>query len=173
MKPEVELQDEEKSKVIKVYRRYYRGQWYESETPQPHYDIVSYYPTKVSNRLYYSTESEAQARADAYNKRLQAYKKGQQQEIPNDITWYDFSGTDVQNPLIWWHESGSWLYAHGYDDWELDHLMEDSGDVDFPYDDYDHTTIDFLNIWFTKKGYIQYEIRKDRQTDTYKIFKKD
>ena len=86
MKPEVKLKKEEMSQVVKVYRRYYRGKWYESETPQPNYNIVSYYATKVKSRLYYSTEAEAQARADKYNERLQAYKKGQQTPFPSVIS---------------------------------------------------------------------------------------
>ena len=169
MKPEVKLKNEEMSKVVKVYRRYYRGKWYESETPQPNYNIVSYYATKVRDRLYYSSEAEAQARADKYNERLKAYKKGQQTPFPSVISWYFFNGTEVQNPLIWWHNSGSWLYAHGYDDWDTEELLTD--DMLFKYDDYGHTTLDFFNILFNTTAFYKYEIGVDKHGD-YKIFLK-
>lgn len=169
MKPEVKLKKEEMSQVVKVYRRYYRGKWYESETPQPNYNIVSYYATKVRDRLYYSTEEEAQARANKYNERLKAYKKGQQTPFPSVISWYFFNGTEVQNPLIWWHDSGSWLYAHGYDDWDTEELLND--DMLFQYDDYGHTTLDFFNILFNTTAFYKYEINVDKHGD-YKIFLK-
>ena len=170
MKPEVELKQDEMSKVVKVYRRYYRGKWYISETPQPSYDIVSYYATKVKTHLYYDTEEEAQERADKYNKRLKAYKKGQQSPFPSTISWYFFNNTEVQNPLIWWHDSGSWLYAHGYDDWDTEELLED--EMFFPYDDYGHTTVDFFNVLFATEAFSEYEMKVD-EDGKYKIFIKE
>lgn len=170
MKPEVELKQDEMSKVVKVYRRYYRGEWYISETPQPNYNIVSYYATKVKTRLYYDTEEEAQERADKYNKRLKAYKKGQQTPFPSTISWYFFNSTEVQNPLIWWHDSGSWLYAHGYDDWDTEELLED--EMLFPYDDYGHTTVDFFNVLFNTEAFSEYEMKVD-DNGNYKIFIKE
>lgn len=175
MRPAIELEeirDEEKSHVVKVYRRYYRGKWYESETPQPNYDIISYYVTKVKSRLYYSTEYEAQTRADQYNERLRAYKRGLGQPIPDEIDWYDFNGTALHDPHTWWHDSGSWLYAHGYVDWSVEDLLSDESDVTFPYDDYDHTTVDFFKVLFTTKKYMNYEIKIDSVTGKYDIFEK-
>ena len=167
MKPEVELKDDEISKVVKVYRKYYRGKWYESETPQPDYNITSYYATKVTNRLYYSEKREAQERAEAYNKRLREQKKGQQKSI-DIISWYDFTGTEVQNTNIWWHDSGSWLYAHGYDDWDVEELLQYKSDVVKPYDDYNHTTVDFFNILFTTPAFSMYELKEE--DGRHKIF---
>ena len=169
MKPEVELRDDEKSKVVKVYRRYYRGKWYESEYALPGYNIISYYATKVKSRLYYSSYEEAQTRAEQYNKRLEAYKKGREATI-DYISWYDFDGTELHNDLIWWHDSGSWLYAHGYDDWDPEELLEYPSEVKYPYDDYDHTTINFFEVLFTTAKYAGYELKE--KDGEYKIFVK-
>jgi hypothetical protein len=167
MKPEVELKDNEKSKVVKVYRKYYRGKWYESETPQPGYNIVSYYATKVTSRLYYSEKEMAQERAEAYNKRLRAQKKGQQKSI-DIISWYDFNGTELQNEKVWWHDSGSWLYTNHYDDWDPEELLQNEEDVVTPYDDYQHTTVDFFEVLFTTPAFSMYELKEE--DGRHKIF---
>lgn len=167
MKPEVELKDSEKSKVVKVYRKYYRGKWYESETPQPGYNIVSYYATKVTSRLYYSEKEMAQERAEAYNKRLRAQKKGQQKSI-DIISWYDFNGTELQNEKVWWHDSGSWLYTNHYDDWDPEELLQNEEDVVTPYDDYNHTTVDFFELLFTTPAFSMYELKEE--DGRHKIF---
>ena len=44
-------------------------------------------------------------------------------EIP--VYWEDFDGKIIQNPWAWEHGSGSWLYVHGYDYWDLNRLLFD------------------------------------------------
>lgn len=121
-----DLSPQERSTVVKVYRRYYRGRWYESNTPQPGYDIISYYATKVKTRLYHSDREDAQRDADKYNKRLAAYKQGRNpsveydimsdDNIPNSIPWQQLP-RDIRNPFLWPHNNSdmddlSWLYEH-------------------------------------------------------------
>ena len=167
MKPEVELKKEEMSKVVKVYRLYYRGKWYESETPQPGYDIISYYATKVSTRIYYSDMNEAQERADKYNKRLKAYKKGREQDFPETIDWYDFDGTEFQDETIWTNPDGSWKYAHGWDEWEVDVLLKE--DMEFIYTEDKHSNVDFFDVLFTTTKFAKYELKKNAKNE-WKIY---
>lgn len=170
MKPEVELRNDEMSKVVKVYRKYdsRRGKWYESDIALPGYDIVSYKATKPERSLYYSTYEEAEQRAEQYNKHLRAYKKGRQPSI-GLISWYDFNGTELHNDMIWWHDSGSWLYAHGYDDWDPEELLQNTSEVTYPYDDYDHTTVNFFEVLFTTAAFAGYTLKQDRD-GRYKIY---
>lgn len=170
MKPEVELKKEEMSTVVKVYRRYYRGKWYMSETPQPGYDIISYYATKISTRIYYSDRAEAQERADKYNKRLKAYKKGREQAFPETIDWYDFDGTELHDDTKWTNPDGSWKYAHGWDEWEVDELLKE--DMEFVYEEDQHSNIDFFNVLFTTTKFYKYELKKN-EDDEWKIYVKN
>lgn len=170
MKPEVELKQEEMSKVVKVYRRYYRGKWYESETPQPGYDIVSYYATKVRDRLYYSDMYEAQARADKYNARLKAYKKGREQEFPETIDWYDFDNTEFQDETIWTNPDGSWKYAHGWHEWEVKELLKE--EMEFKYKEDQHSNVDFFDVLFTTTKFAKYELKKNSKGE-WKIYVKN
>lgn len=170
MKPEVELKKEEMSKVVKVYRRYYRNKWYESETPQPNYNIVSYYATKVRDRLYYSDMYEAQQRADQYNKRLKAYKKGQQEAFPEVIDWGDFEDTEFHDETIWTNPDGSWKYAHGWDEWEVKTLFEE--EMEFKYKEDQHSNVDFFDVLFTTTKFAKYELKKNAKNE-WKIYVKN
>ena len=121
-----DLAQSEKSVVQKVYRRYYRGKWHESDTPQKGYNVISYYATKVRIRLYHSDREDAQKDADKYNKRLAAYKQGlnraveydvvEDDSVPESIPWTQLPNT-IRNPFLWPHNNGSngdlsWLYEH-------------------------------------------------------------
>lgn len=170
MKPEVQLKSEEMSKVIKVYRRYYRGKWYESETPKPKYNTVKYYATKVRIRLYYSDREDAQKRADQYNKKLKAYKKGREKEFPEVIDWYDFDGTELHDETIWTNPNGSWLYAHGWDEWEVSELLNEPMEYKFPIDR--HSNVDFFDVLFTTTKFARYELKKNAKNE-WKIYVKN
>lgn len=161
----IELPDELKSKVEIVYRMYKRGKWYQSDTPEAGYSKY-YYATKVRIRLYYKDEESAQRDADAYNKRRAAYEKG---KLPQILTWSMFQGTELQNNQIWWHDSGSWLYAHGYDDWSLSELLRD--DMFYVYDDYNHTTADFFDILTTLPKFSDYALVQNKNGE-YKLQKR-
>lgn len=158
MKAEVELTEEQKSEVKEIYRMQQKGVWYQSETAQAGYTLY-YYATKVRVKLYYKDKASAQAEADKYNKRRAAYEKGRQPDIiPENLEWEMFSGTELQNPLIWWHNNGSWLYAHGYTDWNTNELLTD--DMDYAYDDFDHSTRDFFDVMFRLPRFSDYELRE-------------
>lgn len=60
----------------------------------------------------------------------------------NDIPvyWEDFDGMVIQNPWAWEHGSGSWLYVHGYDYWDLNRLLFD---LDVVCND-NHTSREFI-----------------------------
>ena len=62
----IELNDEQKSEVATIYRRYYRGKWYQSDTPMYGYEKY-YYATKVRIRLYYKDKESAEKEAEKYN----------------------------------------------------------------------------------------------------------
>lgn len=153
------IKDSDLSEVKEIYRRYYRGKWYKSETMQPGYTLY-YYATKVRIQLYYRDKERAQRDADAYNKKLEAYLKGRQGTVPDVLTWEMFRRTEVHNEGIWWHDNGSWLYAHGYDYWDTSELLRD--DMNFQYDDFYHTTRDFFGVLFTIPAYVQYELGQDK-----------
>ena len=150
-----DLSPQERSTVKMVYRRYYRGKWYESDTPKEGYNIISYYATKVKTRLYHSDVEDAKADAEKYNKRLAAYKQGRNKlvdydmvpddQIPISKTWASMP-RDIRNPLNWPHnnESGgklSWLYeksgdySEAWDNWKLRKLLkeETKAGMDLPY----------------------------------------
>ena len=161
----IALNDEQKSEVKVIYRMYKRGKWYQSDTPMYGYEKY-YYATKVRIRLYYKDKESAEKEAEKYNKRRSAYEKG---KFPKIVTWSMFAGTELHNNYLWWHDSGSWLYAHGYDDWEVEELMTD--DMNFQYDDYNHTTADFFRVMFTIPRFSDYELTKDAYGN-YKIRKR-
>lgn len=169
MKTEIQLTDEQKSKVKEVYRKYYREKWYQSETPQAGYNKY-YYATKVRVRLYYKTEAEAQKEAEKYNKRLQSYLKGKYgKEFPALIEWDMFAGTEVQNQYVWWHDNGSWLYEHGYDEWNTKELLYEYG---IPMKSADgHNTEDFFDVLFSTQRFSQFYI-KMKKNGEYSVFTK-
>ena len=172
MKPEIKIKKDNLSTVATIYRLYFRGKWYHSETPKPHYK-ESYYATKVKNPRYYSTADRAQKEADKYNKYLYTYKKGLQAEFPDTLYWHNFAGTEVQNSLIWWHSDSDygcpWLYANNYDYWNVNRLLSNKSYVEAKFADYDHSTIDFFKVLFKTSEFDQYELGIDKNGD-YKIF---
>lgn len=140
-----DLLPSERSVVVKVYRKYSRGKWYESETPKEGYNIVSYYATKVRVRLYHSDREDALEDARKYNKRLAAYKQGKNplieydvvddDNIPAIIAWHNLPRT-IQNPFLWPHNNTSeddlsWLYEHAddysenWDNWKVRRLLRE------------------------------------------------
>lgn len=175
-----DLSPQERSTVVRVYRRYYRGRWYESNTPKPGYDIVSYYATKVKTRLYHSDREEAQADADKYNKRLAAYKQGRNpgveydiasdDDIPDVIPWTQMP-RDLRNPNLWPHNNSdqsdlSWLYEHSdryseaWDKWYIRKLLreETKSGMDKPYKA-GNTTRKFFGLIFSNNvAYAGYEL---------------
>lgn len=60
----------------------------------------------------------------------------------NDIPvyWEDFDGMIIQNPWAWEHGSGSWLYIHGYDYWDLNKLLFDLDNISRD----NHTSREFI-----------------------------
>ncbi len=166
---EVELKDSEKSKVKVVYRMYKRGKWLHSDLPITGYKKY-YYATKVRLTMYYDTYEKAEAEAERYNEKLKAYKKGRAGKMPEVIKWDMFKNTELQNDAVWWHDSGSWLYSHGYDDWPTVDLLRD--DMTFTYDDFDHTTYDFFEVFFKISSFSKFELKKDAFGD-WKIFVKN
>lgn len=140
-----DLLPSERSVVVKVYRKYSRGKWYESETPKEGYNIISYYATKVRVRLYHSDREDALEDARKYNKRLAAYKQGKNplieydvvddDSIPAIIAWHNLPRT-IQNPFLWPHNNTSeddlsWLYEHAedysenWDNWKVRRLLRE------------------------------------------------
>lgn len=161
----VVLKPQDKSVVRKVYTIKKRGKWIISEQPIPG-ATIEYYATKTRDRLYYPTRQEAQARADQYNKRRAAQILGKAPKIPSRIDWHDFDGTELQDERIWWPRPrkfriragrvnnnsrlSPWLYAHGYDDWDVDELL--NTDVTREYADFFHSTADFFQLWGRAQG---------------------
>lgn len=170
------IADSLKSVVTKIYVKYIRGKWLTSATPQKGYK-TRYIASKVKDSLRYETQAEAQDRADKYNAKYVAYVSGKYgapaqfgrpASIPDTIQWDWFYGTDVQDEHIWWHDSGSWLYAHGWDDWSTADLLMDSPEME--YEDYQHSTIDFFKALFTTSRFAGYDIIKvDGEWEIYKI----
>ena len=140
-----DLLPHEQSTVKVVYRRYYRGKWYASDTPKAGYNIISYYATKVRIRIYHSDREDAQRDADKYNKRLASYKQGLNQladydvvsddRIPQAKTWASMPST-IRNPIYWPHNNESngdlsWLYeksdeySDNWDNWKLRKLLQE------------------------------------------------
>lgn len=157
MKVEVELTDEQKSEVATIYRRYYRGEWYQSDVPKNGYEKY-YYATKVRIRLYYKDRASAEREAEKYNKRRAAYEKGIADEFPDSIGWDDLP----KNVKGWSHRSGSWLYEHANGDWEEDWNIKDmleETDIEED-DDYGNSTKEFLEQLFMTPKYIKYELKK-------------
>ena len=159
IKVEVELTDEQKSEVATIYRRYYRGKWYQSDTPQNGYEKY-YYATKVRVRLYYKDRASAEKEAEKYNKRRAAYEKGKLNEtIPSSLKWDDLP-KNVRE--AWSHRSGSWLYEHANGDWEEDWNIKDmieESDIEKD-DDYGNSTKEFFEQLFMTPKYIKYELKK-------------
>ena len=159
IKVEIELTDEQKSEVATIYRRYYRGKWYQSDTPMYGYEKY-YYATKVRIRLYYKDRESAEKEAEKYNKRRSAYEKGKLNEaIPTSLSWDDLPKNVKE---AWSHRSGSWLYEHANGDWEEDWNIKDMlEESDIEKDDNEgNSTKDFFEQLFMTPKYIRYKLKK-------------
>lgn len=158
-KVEIELTDEQKSEVATIYRRYYRGKWYQSDVPQNGYEKY-YYATKTRIRLYYKDRKSAEKEAQKYNKRRAAYEKGKSNAtMPVSLSWDDLP-KNVRE--AWSHRSGSWLYEHANGDWEEDWNIKDMlEESDIEKDDNEgNSTKDFFEQLFMTPKYIKYELKK-------------
>lgn len=159
IKVEIELTDEQKSEVATIYRRYYRGKWYQSDVPQVGYEKY-YYSTKTRIRLYYKDRESAEREVQKYNKRRAAYEKGKSDEtIPISLKWDDLP----DNVKSWSHGSGSWLYEHANGDWEEDwDIKEMLEERDIEEDDYyGNSTKEFLEQLLMTPKYIKYKLKKN------------
>ena len=181
-----DLLPSERSVVVKVYRKYSRGKWYESETPKEGYNIVSYYATKVRVRLYHSDREDAEEDARKYNKRLASYKQGKNPlieivddaMIPEIIPW-GYLPKKIRDPRYWPHnnESGgelSWLYeksddySEAWDNWKVRKLLkeETKSGMDHPYR-LQNTTRQFFELIFANDtkyaGYDLYYSNSDNR----------
>ena len=159
IKVEIELTDEQKSEVATIYRRYYRGKWYQSDVPQVGYEKY-YYATKVRVRLYCKDRESAEKEAQKYNKRRAAYEKGKLNEsIPTSLSWDDLPKNVKE---AWSHRSGSWLYEHANGDWEEDWNIKDMlEESDIEKDDNEgNSTKDFFEQLFMTPKYIRYKLKK-------------
>ena len=181
-----DLLPSERSVVVKVYRKYSRGKWYESETPKEGYNIVSYYATKVRVRLYHSDREDAEEDARKYNKRLASYKQGKNPlieivddaMIPEIIPWGNLP-KKIRDTRYWPHnnESGgelSWLYeksddySEAWDNWKVRKLLkeETKSGMDHPYR-LQNTTRQFFELIFANDtkyaGYDLYYSNSDNR----------
>ena len=164
-----DLLPSERSVVVKVYRKYSRGKWYESETPKEGYNIISYYATKVRIRLYHSDREDALEDARKYNRRLAAYKQGKNPlieydvvddtMIPEIIPWGNLP-QKIRDRRYWPHNNDSndelsWLYEHAddyseaWDNWKVRKLLkeETKSGMDRPYKA-QNTTRQFFELIF-------------------------
>lgn len=173
-----DLLPSERSVVVKVYRKYSRGKWYESETPKEGYNIVSYYATKVRVRLYHSDREDALEDARKYNKRLAAYKQGKNPlielvddaMIPEIIPWVNLPRI-IRDPRYWPHNNASndelsWLYeksddySEAWDNWKVRKLLkeETKSGMDQPYRLQNTTRKFFEAIFANDTKYAGYDL---------------
>ncbi len=86
------------------------------------------------------------------------------------VYWEDVSHGIIGNPYAWLHDSGSWLYAHGFDAWDLTELIKD------PYwrsSSDNHTNLEFVEVALRDSQYgIKYSVYQDPRTNEYSIVSK-
>lgn len=86
------------------------------------------------------------------------------------VYWEDVSHGIIGNPYAWLHDSGSWLYAHGFDAWDLTELIKD------PYwrsSSDNHTNLEFVEVALRDSQYgIKYSVYQDLRTNEYSIVSK-
>lgn len=173
-----DLLPSERSVVVKVYRKYSRGKWYESETPKEGYNIISYYATKVRVRLYHSDREDAVEDARKYNKRLAAYKQGKNPlielvddaMIPEIIPWVNLPRI-IRDRRYWPHNNSSnnelsWLYeksddySEAWDNWKVRKLLkeETKSGMDHPYKAQNTTRKFFEAIFSNDTKYAGYDL---------------
>ena len=157
MQVRAKLDQADMSEVKEVYRKYSRGKWYKSDSPTPGFTKY-YYATKVRIQLFYKEKEKAQRDADKYNKWHETHTT-KTVYFPDRLSWYDFAGTELHNKRIWWHNDGSWLYDHGYDDWNVKGLLVE--DMEMRFSDFNHTNVDFFNVLFLTAKFLRFRLNKD------------
>lgn len=88
----------------------------------------------------------------------------EQKEVTDDlwVYWEQVSHGLIGNSYYYLHRSGSWLYNHGYDGWNLTSLIKD------PYTESEdgHTNLDFIEQALKDSG-LPYEIAYDENEEPY------
>lgn len=168
MQPNVRLTEKEKAVVRIVYTRKQKTRTLRKQTATHGYK-KQYEVTKLDR--YYDTRQEAEAARDAYNDNEMRKKQSRTHEFPDTIEWDFFNNTAVQNPILWWHGSGSWLYANGYDDWDTEELLDEGAEFTFSYDD-GNSTKDFFEVLFKTPRFVRYFISKNNKEKEWKLYER-
>ena len=168
MKPNVRLTEKEKAVVRIVYTRKQKTRVLHKETATHGYK-KQYEVTKLDR--YFNTRKEAEAARDKYNENTLQKKQSKTHDFPDTLSWDDFNNTEVQNQILWWHNSGSWLYAHGYDDWDTDELLNEGSDFTFEYDD-GNSTKDFFEVLFKTARFVRYYVSKNNKEKEWKLYER-
>lgn len=167
MKPNVRLTERERAVVRIAYTRKYKNRVLRKNTPSRGYK--KQYEVTQLNR-YYNTRREAEAARDAYNKNELQKKQSRAHDFPDAIEWDWFAGTAVQKPTAWWpRPEGTWLYGHGYDDWQTEELLED--DMELETLDM-HTTKEFFEILFKTPRFRKYFISNNNKEREWKLYER-
>lgn len=168
MTPNVRLTEKERAVVRIVYTRKQKTRVLHKETATHGYK-KQYEVTKLDK--YFNTREEAEEARDKYNENTLQKKQSKTHDFPDTLTWDDFDNTAVQNPLLWWHNSGSWLYVHWYDDWDTEELLEEGSDFTFEYED-GNSTKDFFEVLFKKPQYVKYYVSKNNKEKEWKLYER-
>ena len=166
MTPEVRLSKKEKAVINVIYTRTYSDRTLHKYTATHGYK-KQYFVTVL--KQYFDTKQDAEKARDKFNEQQYQKKRAKAHEFPDILDWYMFTGTELHNPLLWWHNSGSWLYAHGYDEWETEELFEDI--FTYEYEDM-HSTKDFFEVLFKTPLYIRYYVSKNNKDKQWKLYEK-
>lgn len=166
MKPNVRLTEKERAVVRIVYTRKQKTRMLRKETATRGYK-KQYEVTKLDQ--YFNTRQEAEAARNKYNANTLQKKQSRTHDFPDTLYWDDFNNTAVQSPILWWHTSGSWLYAHGYDDWETEDLMDEESEFTFIYED-GNSTKDFFEVLFKTPRYVKYYVSKNNKEKEWKLY---
>lgn len=102
------------------------------------------------------------------------FMKGEDYKKPIEdsliVMWEDVSHGIIGNYYAWSHDTGSWLYDHGFDYWDLTELIKDPywrSSLD------NHTNLEFVTIALRDSQYgIKYDVYQDPRTNEYSIVSK-
>lgn len=168
MTPNVRLTEKERAVVRIVYTRKQKTRVLHKETATHGYK-KQYEVTKLDK--YFNTRKEAEEARDKYNENTLQKKQSKTHDFPDTLAWDDFDNTAVQNPLLWWHSSGSWLYVHWYDDWDTEELLGEGSDFTLEYED-GNSTKDFFEVLFKKPKYVKYYVSKNNKEKEWKLYER-
>lgn len=168
MQPNVRLTEKEKAVVRIVYTRTYKNRTIRKETATHGYKR-QYEVTKINK--YFDTRQEAERVRNRYNEQILQHKQSKTHDFPDTLEWDMFDNTAVHNPILWWHNSGSWLYAHGYDDWDTEELLDEGSDFTTQYDD-GNSTKDFFEVLFKTPRYIRYYVSRNNKEKEWKLYER-